>query len=224
MTTTTGSAAARITLGPIRNPIRGGLHASAALFALSVAAELAARPELAGVERTVLIGWPLCHATLFLVSALYHSAPWGPVARGRMQRVDHAMIYFKIAGSGSAISWLTLEGGPRDALLLSLWMIALAGAAQKWLWPQVNERASRPVQVLQACLVLPALAGFAEHFPGPPAAMLAGGGACYLVGSLCFLLERPRLWPRVFSFHEVFHVATVVASVLHVGMLLPAVS
>jgi len=227
-TMTTAAAAARLasasaahpTLGPFRNPVRGLLHGSAALFALAATAELVARPGLAGPERALLAGWPLCHFALFLVSALYHSAPWGPIARGHMQRIDHSMIYVKIAGSGSALVWLTLDGALRGGLLCGLWAIALAGSAQKLWLPAVDERASRPVQVFQACLILPALAAFPERFPGPAAAMLVAGGACYALGALCFLLERPRLWPRAFSFHELFHVTTVVASALHVGMLL----
>jgi len=214
------TVAARLTLGPIRNPVRGFLHLSAAVVALAIAADLAGRSGLPPAERAILAGWPLCHFSLFLASALYHSAPWGPVAKWRMQRIDHAMIYVKIAGSGSAITWLTLDGAVRDGIVWVLWAIALAGAAQKTFFPQVHENASRPVQVFQACWVLPGLAAFPALFPGAPSAMLLAGGACYAVGALCFLLELPQLWPRVFSFHELFHVTTVLASALHVGALI----
>jgi hemolysin III len=39
-----------------------------------------------------------------------------------------------------------------------------------------------------------------------------------------FLSKRPRLFPRIFSYHELFHVLVVTASALHfVAVLLYAV-
>jgi len=37
----------------------------------------------------------------------------------------------------------------------------------------------------------------------------------YTVGMIFFVTRRPQLWPRVFSYHEVFHVLVVAASGLH---------
>jgi hemolysin III len=42
-----------------------------------------------------------------------------------------------------------------------------------------------------------------------------GGGLLYLAGGLCFAARRPVLWPRVFSFHEVFHVLVLAGSGAH---------
>jgi hemolysin III len=45
--------------------------------------------------------------------------------------------------------------------------------------------------------------------------LLAAGGILYTVGMVFLVTGRPRLWPRVFSYHELFHVLVVSASVLH---------
>jgi hemolysin III len=45
--------------------------------------------------------------------------------------------------------------------------------------------------------------------------MTVVGGAVYLVGVYLFVNDRPRLFPRVFSHHEFFHVMVVIASVIH---------
>src|SRR5262245_18663795 len=82
----------RITLGPLDNPVRGLLHGSAALASLAVAGELWQRSAW-GDTRLALLAFALSQAALFAVSALYHSVPWGERAKGRMQRLDHSMIY-----------------------------------------------------------------------------------------------------------------------------------
>ena len=52
----------------------------------------------------------------------------------------------------------------------------------------------------------------------------ASGGLLYLAGGLCFAARRPVLWPRVFSFHEVFHVFVLAGSGAHFALLLARVS
>ena len=61
-----------------------------------------------------------------------------------------------------------------------------------------------------ALLVAPALLG---RFSPPALALLAGGGALYSLGALCYATRRPRLWQSVFGYHEVFHVLTIAAGV-----------
>jgi hemolysin III len=36
---------------------------------------------------------------------------------------------------------------------------------------------------------------------------------------LLLVTNRPQLWPRVFSYHEVFHIMVVTASVVHFVMI-----
>ena len=41
------------------------------------------------------------------------------------------------------------------------------------------------------------------------------GGLLYTSGTIIMVTGWPRLWPRVFSSHELFHVMVVAASALH---------
>src|SRR6267378_660025 len=45
------------------------------------------------------------------------------------------------------------------------------------------------------------------------AALMALGGLQYSLGAAAYAFKRPRLWPRVFGYHELFHVAVITASV-----------
>lgn len=44
---------------------------------------------------------------------------------------------------------------------------------------------------------------------------IAIGGLFYTVGAVFFLTKRPILFPRSFSYHELFHVFVVLASAAH---------
>ena len=41
------------------------------------------------------------------------------------------------------------------------------------------------------------------------------GGLFYTVGAVIFMTKRPRLLPRSFSYHELFHVFVVTTSAFH---------
>ena len=138
-----------------------------------------------------------------------HCLPWQPVSKARMQRLDHAMIYVKIAASIGPLAWVA-HGAPVATALIALsWTIAVFGALQKLFWPRVHPRISSYVQVAQAVLILPAMLELGAKAPGEAGLPLGVAGLCYAVGGVVFLLERPVLWPRRFSFHELFHTLVV---------------
>lgn len=207
----------RLTLGPFHNPVRGVLHGSGAALWLAFAASLAAGPAFP--ERLALLLCAACQAALFGTSALYHSLPWRPRWKLRMQRADHAMIHVKIAGTVTALTWLAGPAPWSAALVAAAWAVAAAGIAHKAWGPEIAEHPSIRVQVAQSLLGVPAIAVFAEREPGLHLALLLGGGLLYLAGGLCFAARRPVLWPRVFSFHEVFHVCVLAGSGAHFALL-----
>jgi len=51
-------------------------------------------------------------------------------------------------------------------------------------------------------------------------ALLFAGGIFYTVGAVLFGLERPRLRPSTFGFHELWHVMTVAAAGCHYALVL----
>lgn len=213
-------ASTRLTLGPLHNPVRGFLHGSAAIVSFTLAVHLWLQPDQAPAARVALLVCALSQAALYLTSSLYHSVPWGPIAKSRMQRLDHSMIYVGIAGAITPIVWLGLDDLRRDAILVAAWSIAALGAGQKAFLPRVHEKGSIPFQLVQAMLVLPAVGPFAARYPDAPVALLATAAAAYLGGAVVFVLERPRLWPRMFSHHELFHLCTVAGTGAHYAVLL----
>ena len=55
----------------------------------------------------------------------------------------------------------------------------------------------------------------AAALPVAPIVLMATGGVLYTAGAVIFALGRPNPWPRVFGFHEIFHVFVILAAVMH---------
>lgn len=212
------STPSRATLGWMQNPVRGLLHGSSAVLSVVGTVALWGRSggDLGG--RGALLVFGLSLVGLFSVSSLYHSVPWGRVWKGRMQRIDHAMIYVLIAGTYTPVAVIVLDGWLRVATLATVWGIAAAGTAQKLWWPGLSDRYSVALQVTQGWLAVPLLALLFERLGAPAVGLLVLGGLLYMLGMLAYASQRPRLWPHVFSYHEVFHVLVVGGSAAHYTM------
>ena len=77
---------------------------------------------------------------LFGTSALYHRGNWGPLASRWLQRLDHAMIFLLIAGTGTGAFLLTAPN-PYAAIGLSvLWGLTLAAIVRHLSWMNAPEK------------------------------------------------------------------------------------
>jgi hemolysin III len=50
--------------------------------------------------------------------------------------------------------------------------------------------------------------------------LILAGGACYTAGMVMYATRRPRLFPRVFSYHEVFHLLVIAGATFHFAVVL----
>ena len=209
----------RVRLGKMTNPVRGFLHGTAAVASVVGAALLTLLAQGGIGNRISLLVFGVALVSLYTVSCLYHSIPWGPVWKSRMRRLDHTMIYVLVAGTFTPIAWIALDGWLRVATLATQWAIVAAGAAQKAFFPQVSRSLSVVLQTTQGWLAVPLLWPLARALPWTALLMIALGGVSYTVGMVLLVTNRPRLWPAVFSYHEVFHVLVVAGSSLHFAMV-----
>lgn len=203
----------------MHNPVRGLLHGTAAVASVVGAVLLFTHSSGGFAQRAALFAFGASLVGLYTVSSLYHSVPWRPVWKQRLQRLDHAMIYVLIAGTFTPIATIVLDGWLRWGALAAVWGIAALGTAQKLLWPRIGHGFSVSLQALQGWLALPLLLPLSERLSGPALVLLVAGGLLYTVGMIAFATRRPRLWPRVFSYHEVFHVFVVAGSASHWAMI-----
>jgi hemolysin III len=207
--------AGRLTLGRMQNPVRGLLHGTAAAASLVGTAILWQRGAGDLSRQVALIVFGASLVGLYTVSTLYHSVPWRDVWKDRMQRVDHAMIYVLVAGTYTPIAAIVLSGWLRWVTLATVWGIALVGIVQKARLPGVGHWFSITMQTTQGWLGPLLLFPLARELPLQAIGLVGLGGVLYTAGMVIFVTKRPRLWPHVFSYHEVFHVLVVGGSTLH---------
>jgi len=153
---------------------------------------------------------------MFAVSATYHRVQWkSDVARNRMKRLDHSMIFVFIAGSYTPFARLAM---PQSTGVLVLWIVwggALAGTVLKVCWPSAPRWVGVPLYLLLGWVAV-WYAPTIIHEAGVAAmVLLAVGGVLYSVGGLFYGLRWPDPWPRTFGYHEFFHAFTAIAAILH---------
>ena len=207
----------RLTLGPMQNPVRGFLHGTAAVA--SVVGTVVLWRRGAPAHQFALVVFTVGMFCLYTTSSLYHSVPWPAVWKARMQRVDHSMIYVLIAATYTPIAAVVLDGWLRVGVLCMAWGIALGGILQKVFLPHVSDGFAIAMTTIQGWLALPLFVPLAQRLPAPALLLMALGGVLYTVGMVFLVTERPRLWPRVFSYHEAFHVCVVAGSAAHYALM-----
>lgn len=197
------------------NPVRGILHGIAALGFLVGGIVLFLISPPGSLRRFSLLTFGLSLVALFTVSSLYHSIPWRANVKQWMQRVDHTMIYVLIAGTFTPIAAITLDGWLRWGTLAVQWGIVLVGGIEKLARRTPSRSMSIALQTTQGWLAMFLLWPLSSRLPWTALLLIGIGGLLYTVGMVFLVTNRPRLWPKVFSYHEVFHIFVVAAATLH---------
>lgn len=205
----------RVTLGRMQNPVRGFLHGGAAVAALAGTIYLVARTwgNTAALVGSLVFGFALL--IMYTVSSLYHSIPWGVDWKRRLQRVDHSMIYLVVAGTWTPLAIAGLDGANVWICLGLVWGIALVGIVLKLTLKSVSTGLSVALQLTMGWTVIFWIPQIWSSLGPGAIGFIAIGGIFYTVGTVIFMTKRPRLFPRSFSYHELFHVFVVLASIFH---------
>lgn len=203
----------RVTWGKMQNPLRGLLHGVGALGAAAGLVILLARARPDTLAAVAVFGVAL--VAMFTVSALYHSVPWSSRWKERMQRVDHSLIFMVVAGTFTPVEVATLDGARLAIGLGLVWGIALVGVALKFLLAHPRTWLSVTLQMVMGFSVALWLPFVLRRLGWGAVVLILGGGAAYVLGTIVFASRRPRLSPRLFGYHELFHVLVMVGAGLH---------
>jgi hemolysin III len=151
-------------------------------------------------------------SALFGFSALYHRGTWTEAWRQRMQRLDHAMIFFLIAGTATPIFLLTAPGAFGQACLIVMWTLTLTAAVLHLAWMSAPERLVGATFIGLGCAAGLALPWVWIHVGVAPAVLILAGGLLYVAGAISYHRRWPDPYPSVFGYHEVFHVYVCAAA------------
>lgn len=194
-----------------RPKLRGRLHLLAAIVSVGGLVWLVRAAE--STEATVAAWvYGVSALLLYATSGTYHCFARSIRARKIMQRADHSMIYLLIAGSATPALVLLMDGWARAALLGLMWAGAATGVVLKLVAFERLKKLGAALYIVLGWAGLLALPAFMDH-PGALALMVTAG-VLYTVGAALFAAGRPRLSPKWFGYHEVWHVMGTTAGVL----------
>lgn len=192
--------------------LRGFPHLIAVIAAVPAVALLVAHARADAVVASVVYGAAL--VALLGVSALYHTPNWSLNLRMVLRRVDHSMIYALIAGSYTPLC-LALGGDAAQILLPLVWTAAALGTVQSILWPRAPRWITAGLYVLLGWAIVPYLPSLHTALGPLPFGLIGLGGLMYTIGAVAYARKWPDPAPRVFGYHEIFHVLVVVAAACH---------
>ncbi|MHB8287985.1 MAG: PAQR family membrane homeostasis protein TrhA [Acidimicrobiales bacterium] len=190
--------------------LRGWLHAVAAPSAVVAGAVLVALAS-GSRARVACAIYSVTVVVLFAVSAIYHRGSWSPKIWLLLKRLDHANIFLAIAGSYTPFALLVLHGDVGIAILVVVWVGALAGVLMSVLWPQAPRAVIVPVYASLGCVAVPIMPEILQNGGVGVFVLVAAGGAIYLMGGVAYALRKPKRSAWVFGYHEVFHACTIAA-------------
>ena len=144
-------------------------------------------------------------SALFGISALYHRGTWSEAGRRRLQRLDHAMIFFLIAGTATPAFLLDAPGGFGLVGLIVMWALTLTAAAIHLVWMNAPELLVGGTFVGLGWAAGLSLPWVWIHAGAAPGTLMLAGGLLYTAGALSYHRRWPNPYPSVFGYHEVFH-------------------
>jgi hemolysin III len=197
--------------------LRGMLHLAAFVVAVGLGIALVLVAGLRYAPAFAVYG--LSVAGLFGVSALYHRGRWGPGVRGRLQRLDHSMIFVLIAGTYTPVCLYALDDGLGRALLVAVWGGALLAAALELRRTPAPRGLIVALSIALGWLALLALPGVVHELGWVATALIGLGGVLYTAGAVIYARRRPDPAPDVFGYHEVFHTLTIGGAACHYAVI-----
>ncbi len=203
------SARPSISAMPPKPRLRGWSHAVATIGALAVTVGLLVQTHNDLVRFASLLIFGLTMITLYGTSAVYHIGNWHGRRHTILRAVDHANIFLLIAGTYTPISVNVLSGWLRPTVLGLIWMLAVAGAAGTIVTLHLPRWLTTSLYIGMGWLSLITVPALLQLLPWQALACLLAGGVLYTIGAIIYGLKRPNPAPRIFGFHEIFHLFTI---------------
>jgi hemolysin III len=152
---------------------------------------------------------------LFGTSASYHRLAHSVRAREIMQRLDHSMIYLLIAGTYVPLCLVALPPAWGVPMLALVGGLALLGVVLKLGWFHGARKVSYSLYIVMGWVALVAAPVLVDSLTTVQLGLIVAGGVAYTIGFPVLMRRRPDPWPATFGYHEVWHLLTIIAAVLH---------
>jgi len=210
-------------LNSFKYPIRSLIGIIAVLLSVIATVLLVCRAlTQGGVWHVVSLGiYGVSLITLWTISTLYHSLNVSRGTKRTLEQLDHAMIYFLIAGTYTPICLIVLRGGWGWSLFGVNWTLAITGIVLKLVFRQPARWLVIlffSFYIIMGWLVVLAWHPLNQAMPREGLYWLILGGLYYTIGAAVFNLRHLKFHPR-FGAHEMWHLFVLAGSFCHWWMM-----
>ncbi|MEZ4813874.1 MAG: hemolysin III family protein [Bdellovibrionota bacterium] len=202
---------------PLLKPLlRGHFHQAAFFSALGACGILIANSVSLGATGLFsIIVYSIALNTLFAVSALYHRPQWSEKARAIMRKLDHVAIFLIIAGTSVPLCLLGIRGELGQKLLIIVVTACSLGALKEFLWIKSPKWITAILYVGVSWVIIPYSSELLSSLGLLNFCYLIIGGLLYTIGAVFYALKRPNFFPKVFGYHELFHLMVIFGAISH---------
>ncbi len=202
-------------LRKLREPVNSLTHWGATILAF------------AGLIALLIIGWGRPAKTISLViyglsliflfsaSATYHMVQVKEKALEIFRKIDHAAIYFLIAGSYTPFCVNAFSGFWKWGLLSIIWSLAIIGIIVKVFYIRAPRWLNAGIYLVMGWLCIGAIGQMLAVLPVWVLTWLFVGGAIYTLGAVVYITKIFNFIPGIFGFHEVWHIFVMLAAAAH---------
>ena len=160
-------------------------------------------------------------ATLMLVaSSIVHFKKWPIPVWEKLFRFDHAAIFILIGAGATPIAISALDGRSTTLMLLAVWIGAGIGVVMRLLPFHPPKGLMNTLYIALGWVPIVVAPEIFQSLSGTALALLIAEGVLYCGGALMLGARWPDPSPKVFGYHEVWHVSVTTAVWLHYVLIL----
>lgn len=199
----------------LRDPVSGLTHLGAAILSFFglIALILISWGEPAKLASMIVYGTSLI--VMFSASATYHMTISSPKVIEILRKVDHSAIFLLIAGTYTPFCINAFSGFWKWGLFSIIWALAIIGVGIKIFIVRAPRWVNAGVYLIMGWLVIAATGEMLDKLPIGALIWLIAGGLIYTLGAIIYITKTLDFKPRVFGFHEVWHIFVILAAVAH---------
>lgn len=152
---------------------------------------------------------------LFSASATYHMVQVKDRALEVFRKIDHAAIYFLIAGTYTPFCVNAFSGFWKWGMLSIIWSLALIGILVKVFYIRAPRWLNAGIYLIMGWLCIAAIGQILAALPAWVIIWLVAGGLIYTFGAIVYITKIFDFVPGVFGFHEMWHIFVMLAAAAH---------
>jgi hemolysin III len=198
-----------------REPVNSWTHLAWMLLSLPGTVWLWRLARGDRVKQVSLAIFGLSMTACYAGSTLYHSVRLSREQIDWCQTLDFIGVYLLIAGTATPLALVILRGPWRWSLLMFAWLLAAGGIGLRLAAVPMSRALSTGIYLGMGWTVLLCAVELLRILPWRALLPAVVGGLLYSAGAIMNHVHWPRLWPGVFSAHELFHLFVMGGSFSH---------